>query len=344
MVRHQPHRQDDHVELFLDNALLRPRLDVGQPNVLTRRILFQRTHLTAHEAHATHVLGSGVERLEPFAESSQVRVEDRRLDRALVLFGDDGLFGCVHAADRGAVVLSRRSISGAHALDPGDRPRSAPVRRPLQMSFVRTRGTENALELHAAYYVGVTPKAVLGLQRRVELLVAIGQDDGPNSELDLPVRHTVVNGIGLARFDALEAETAPAAGKTPFRLPDSDALELLRVGRTRRPEETVPSVHRPPFLVELSFLAHRNQLYGAEGLPLQGAIDGNRRPPAGCNALDQHIRPEGDVAAREDAGGAGGQSLRVNGDVPVCGPLDLLREEREVGVLTDGDDQCIDRQ
>ena len=68
-----------------------------------------------------------------------------------MLFGDDGFFGGIHAADGRTVVVIE--ISRSYALQEGDPLRLLPVERPEHMAGVRSRGGKNPLELQGREHI-----------------------------------------------------------------------------------------------------------------------------------------------------------------------------------------------
>ena len=121
-------REDDHVELLLDDPFFRCRVPDG--HVVGDRVFLDDRRVAPEEAHAGEVLGPLVVALEVLAVGAHVVVEDRALRvRVVVLRQDDLLLG-VGAADRRAVrVAALDHLAGADALDPGD------VVRVLQVRF-----------------------------------------------------------------------------------------------------------------------------------------------------------------------------------------------------------------
>ena len=100
-------------------------------------------------AHAVLGLGPLVVAVKALALGPKIHEEDGGLDLVVVLPGDDGLLGGVHAADVGAVFPAAGGVPGAHALDPGHFPGRGAVAGAPDMPVIRPGGGEDALELEA---------------------------------------------------------------------------------------------------------------------------------------------------------------------------------------------------
>ena len=108
-------------------------------------------HARTDIAHA-EFLRSAVILLEAFAEGAQVHEEDVALQAfAEMLFGDDGFFGGIHAADGRTVVVFE--VARTDALQEGDPLRLLLVEGPLHMAGVGSRGGENPLELQRREHI-----------------------------------------------------------------------------------------------------------------------------------------------------------------------------------------------
>ena len=135
-----------------------------------------------------------------------------------MLFGHDGLFGGVHAADGRTVVVGL--VAGADALQEGDLPGRLSVGWAQDVPVGGAAGVQQALELQRRHHVGVaSPSELLG-QLGVVGLVARGQDDGADLHLLDPLDHVVVNGVEATDVLTTQALGADAAGQTArsFRL------------------------------------------------------------------------------------------------------------------------------
>jgi len=90
--------------------------------------------------------------LEAFAEGAQVHEEDVALQTfAEMLFGDDGFFGGIHAANGRTVVALE--ISRTNALQESNPLRLLAVERPANVAGVGSGGGENPLELQRREHI-----------------------------------------------------------------------------------------------------------------------------------------------------------------------------------------------
>src|SRR4030042_6449637 len=149
---------------------------------------------------------------------SNIIVEDGRFQTGYMVYRHDGLFRGVHATDRGAILPPHESISGTHTLDPGVLPRFPPIRRATYMPLIRARGREDSLKLHPGDHIREAFVTVFPLQPRIEGFVSRGEDDGAHPDLQLLLRHPVIDGMGTADSHTLQALGTEAAIETPLGL------------------------------------------------------------------------------------------------------------------------------
>ena len=107
-------------------------IHVGEYKVVCVGFRINGVDTGAKEPHAMDLPGAVIVPLEILAESAHIHVENSGLQPIFgMLFGDDGLLYCIHAADRGAVAMvAVIDIPGAHALEPGDLLGLLLIRRP----------------------------------------------------------------------------------------------------------------------------------------------------------------------------------------------------------------------
>ena len=115
-----------------------------------------------------------------------------------MLPGDDGFLDGIGTANRGTVGIAALQIPGPDTLDPGDLCGDGPVGDPEDVTLVRSRGREDALELDAGHHVREPAVTVLGLQASLELLETRGQDDGTDVQRQDIVPIPVADGIRQA--------------------------------------------------------------------------------------------------------------------------------------------------
>jgi hypothetical protein len=114
----EPHGEHHHIEGFrLDAALF---VHKGKLQVAGLRVFRHPGDHGADEAHAVIDPGPLVVAVKALALGPKVDEENGGLHPGVMLLGDDGLLGCIHAAYVRAVFPADGSVPGAHALDPGD--------------------------------------------------------------------------------------------------------------------------------------------------------------------------------------------------------------------------------
>ena len=132
----QADREHDHVELFVDEAIILGGIDDIEAAVCA---LIDFGDARAHETHPVLVAGAFIILVEILAKGAHVHVKDRRLDVRRVLLGDDGLFDGIHAAHRGAVGVATLLIARADALQEGDPSRLFTVRETHHVALIGAR-------------------------------------------------------------------------------------------------------------------------------------------------------------------------------------------------------------
>jgi hypothetical protein len=90
-------------------------------------------------------------------EKSHVHHKDMHVQAGLVLLGDHGFLGGVHAADRGAIIMAL--VSRTDALQEGHTLRRSMIGWSMDMTQSRSGGGQQALELEGSDYVGIASKA-----------------------------------------------------------------------------------------------------------------------------------------------------------------------------------------
>jgi len=180
------------------------------------RVFVQGAETAARIAHAVAV--ARPLKVTPIAlgEGAHVHHEDVHVQLWLVLLSHDRLFGGVHAAHRRAVVVAL--VARADALQEGNPPRRAPVRRALDVAQRRARSREQPLELQGSDHVGIAAQPVFLGQFGVVDLVAGGQDHRADVYRLVAGGHVVINGVHPAGEGAAHALRAHAAGQAARRL------------------------------------------------------------------------------------------------------------------------------
>ncbi len=182
----QPNAQHHQIELLLFDPFVIGR--VPDRDVLRSRDLSSDGYVAPYELDPGEVLRSLVEALEVLAVGPNVVVEYRRFQVGVVILREDDLLLDVRAADRRAVgVGALDDLSRAHAVNPGNLLGMLVVRRTQDLAGMRTRGTQQPLEVEAGYDVVDRSIAVVASEPWIVDLVARRQDDRPHLD-DLRLR------------------------------------------------------------------------------------------------------------------------------------------------------------
>src|SRR5512147_1327176 len=99
--------------------------------------------------------------VKPLAVGSDIHIEDGRLYKMNMFFGDDGFFGGIHAADGGTVVVSTVRVPGSDALNKSDPFGNGPIRRSEQVAAMGARRTEQSFKFNTRHHVRMDPVSEL---------------------------------------------------------------------------------------------------------------------------------------------------------------------------------------
>ena len=223
--------EHDHIKLFrCDITVI---ILVRNLQIFRGGNFFDGRGVAADVAHA-ELFGPLVIGVESFPVSAHVDEENRAIQIGRMLFGDNRLFGGIHAADRGTVVPL--DFSRADALDPRDALRVFLIGGPKDFAQIRAAGGQQPLELHAGQDVGIPVETELFLQIRFEMFVSRRQDHGADVHLLDFVLLLVVNRLGLTEvltrpthlFEEVHARIAVDHGDLRDRLREGDVNRRAR--------------------------------------------------------------------------------------------------------------------
>ena len=190
-------REDDHVELFLDDPGLGCRVFDG--DVMGHRVFFDYGGVAPEEADAGERLRPLVVAFEVLAVGAHVVVEDRALRICvMVLRQYDLLLGVCTAYRRAVRVAALDHLARSDTLDPGNVVGVLEVRLAQDLARVRAGRAQKALVVHAGDDVLKLAVAVLFPHLRVEGLETRGKDDGADVDLLLLGLHRQVDRVLLA--------------------------------------------------------------------------------------------------------------------------------------------------
>ena len=189
--------------------------DIIDHDLAGARILFESRNPAAVVVNA-QLLPPLKVGIKAFAEGPHIDLEDVDLDARHMVQGEHRLFGGVHAADGGAIVVV--FVPGTDALQEGDAPWLGVVGESRHMALRRPGRAQQALKLHGGHDIGVTAVAQFASALGVVQLVAGGQDDGAHAQRLFVGRLLVIDGMCFAGQHTLVALGAKAAAEATRRL------------------------------------------------------------------------------------------------------------------------------
>ena len=344
----QAHREDHHMKhLVLQRPVL---IHVGDHQVLALRVLRYPGDHGADVPDPMLLAGPLVVGIKPLAEGPDVYVEDGGLDDRDMLFGNDGLFGGIHTADRRTVVVLM--VPGSHALDEGDFLRYVAVRGTHHRAVKGAGGAQHPLELDARHHIGIPAVAVFPPLARIILVESRGENHRAYLELHDRILLGVVDGLGLTHLQTDAAAEALAAVEAPLGLGDcfffcESGLNLLKgpgpLRRGKRGAPLAPLVGDPRRHIlddkAIRLLPPRREVHAPEV-----AVDGEGRPLPPGDGLNGDPRPRLCITPGVDPGERGGAGQGVNLDGPPRGDPDLFLcwVKGHDDLLPDGGDEQID--
>jgi len=149
---------------------------------------------------AKFVLGPVHVFVKILSEGPHFHIEDRGLDIAVMLFGDNRLFGCIHAADRRAPGIRIVTVPGSHTLDPCHLLRMLIVTGTLHFPPIGTRCGQNPLKLNGGH--DIRPSTVAQLLTNLRVVAVQSRCQNHRSHIDIKDLILVFpkNRIGWAEF------------------------------------------------------------------------------------------------------------------------------------------------
>jgi len=162
----QSQRQHNHVEFFFD--LLEAGAEITEHKVPGVRHLDSSRDKRTHVPDAEVILRALIVPVKIFPEGSHIQEEYRDVEIRVVFFGENGFFGRGHTAHGRAVIVAAARVARADALYESQALGGCAVGRPLDMALCRTRGRQNALELHVRNDIAGVTKPELAALRAVK--------------------------------------------------------------------------------------------------------------------------------------------------------------------------------
>ncbi len=197
----EAHGQHDHAKvLFGQLALL---VYIVQVKILGLLVLVHRRDDAAPVGDAGRVHHVVHVSLKALAKGTDVHGEHGDLQVGLNLFGHCDLLGGVHAAGRGAEIVTQHLIAASDTMDEGDLCRGLSVGRALEPRLGAAGQAGHPLELDAGQHIGVVAPSELSLAPGVKGLKAGGEHHRADGYLGVGGLHVQVNGLLRAGFHAL---------------------------------------------------------------------------------------------------------------------------------------------
>ena len=281
---------------------------------------------------------------------THIDIEDRGFDISLVLLGNHGLLGGVHAADIRAVIVADAAVARSHALDPGDPLRFFAVGKALNMTGKGAGGGENTFIFKAGHDIRPQTIAQFGFDAGVEGLEAGRENDRAGFDLFNLLPLVMVDRLGKAGIHALQAFATNHAVEAFLRF----GLGLL-FGQPQLHfvEARPPSCHGNCGHFSaghlLDVLRDRSEIllrdvkrFTAGGYVLTLEIAGNRD----CRLFPVSHRANGDpgtglgITTGKDTVLVSGQGdgIGLNGSLTGKGQALVFGQEQRIGRLPDGGD------
>ena len=294
-------------------------------------------------------------RLKALAEGAQVHVEDVALHRvADMLLGHQRFLGGVHAAHAGAIVAL--AIARTDALNECNPLRLLVVSGTLDVAGIWSRRREDPLELQRRDDVREAAVTESRQRCRIEGLKPRSQHHRSDLHLAEFFPHAKVDRVGFARVGAHMAIGADAATEAAARFRHGLLLGVtdLHLVKGFCPLSGIEHRHRDLPLglptgridhvlgrIRTFELASRPQV-----LPVEPAVDRNRRLLAGQHGRHHDVRTGHAIAANEHARHSSLQSDGVRAERTRFGRIQSqpLSQRGHVRRLSDGNDHRIARE
>src|SRR4030042_2583308 len=210
------YRKDDQVEFLIMKTI--GLIDKGNEQIMGQGVFSYPGNQTADVTDPVPFLGLFDIAVKTFSLGPQINKKDSRFDRRQMLFGNNGLLGGGHTADRGAIILMDRRIPGPDALNPGYFPWFLSIRKPLDMPHKGTGGRKDPFKFQTGQNIGIPSITIFTFKAGIKDLKTRRQDNGSDLQSNLFSFHGMINGPGLADLQALITLGAHTANQAAGRL------------------------------------------------------------------------------------------------------------------------------